>query len=281
MRFSERNGHVAAKAFQIEELDGDLRNSLWNVLSAFYFDEPDYTNTETSTYKYYHLNMWMHYFKYPLDEIPFELYKYKRTIKTVFQKWEWFKVLDYLEATVDYFNREANADDESERVRQFTKTCNSIFEREKSGYRFVDFEIAPITSENEIESIEEAIACSISSEVSEHFSQALALMNDRDNPDYRNSIKESISAVEAVSRFVSGLPKATLGDALKKIEGQGKLHPALKTSFSSLYGYTSDSNGIRHALSGVSSLSFDDAKYMLVSCTAFANYLLASTPESN
>ena len=51
------------------------------------------------------------------------------------------------------------------------------------------------------------------------------------------------------------------------------LHGALKSAFNSLYGFTSDSNGIRHALLDETNLTFDDAKFMLVTCSAFVNYL--------
>jgi hypothetical protein len=59
------------------------------------------------------------------------------------------------------------------------------------------------------------------------------------------------------------------------------LHKALKSSFSSLYGYTSDSDGIRHAMLEESKLTFIDAKYMLVACTAFINYVLGKAAELN
>ena len=53
-----------------------------------------------------------------------------------------------------------------------------------------------------------------------------------------------------------------------------KLHPALKQAFLKLYAYTSDANGIRHANGiGEGNSSFIEAKYMLVSCSAFINYL--------
>lgn len=58
-----------------------------------------------------------------------------------------------------------------------------------------------------------------------------------------------------------------------------KLHKALKTGFSSLYGYASDAEGIRHAMLDESKLSFSDAKYMLVSCSAFVNYLIGKIAE--
>ncbi len=68
----------------------------------------------------------------------------------------------------------------------------------------------------------------------------------------------------------------TLGDALKELNNNNnnKIHPALCEAFSKIYGYTSDKNtGIRH------SIFFTDAKYMLVVCSAFINYLLAKAGD--
>ena len=106
-------------------------------------------------------------------------------------------------------------------------------------------------------------------------------ISDRSEPDYENSIKDSISAVEAMCDIILG-EKGTLGDALKKIEKNNiaPLHPALKEAFLKLYGYTSDSeSGIRHAASiGGSSATFAEARYMLVTCAAFLNYLKTIMP---
>jgi hypothetical protein len=88
---------------------------------------------------------------------------------------------------------------------------------------------------------------------------------------YRNSIKESISAVEAMCKLAAHDDKATLGQVLPKMG----LHPALRDGFNKLYGYTNDADGIRHALLEESTLTFDDAKFMLVACAAFINYLKA------
>ena len=70
--------------------------------------------------------------------------------------------------------------------------------------------------------------------------------------------------------------KTTLGDMLKHLEDNGiEIHEALKKAYRSLYGYTSDANGIRHAGNlGGPSATFEEAKYMLVSCCAFINYLI-------
>jgi hypothetical protein len=110
--------------------------------------------------------------------------------------------------------------------------------------------------------------------------QAIRLYSDRKNPDYRNSIKESISAVEAAVKIITEDEKATLGQALTIVQQKHNLHAALKEALSRLYGYTSDEEGIRHAILEGPKVNEADARFMLVICSAFANYLvqLAGNP---
>lgn len=153
--------------------------------------------------------------------------------------------------------------------------CNQVLEAENSGYRFVGDVITPISSATELKEIEEALGVPDKLRpVAEHIDAALRLYADRENPDYRNSIKESISAVEALCRLVTEKPKATLGEALKALSSKVRIHGAFKAAFEKLYGYTSDEEGIRHSLMTESDVQSEDAKFMLVSCSAFVNYVI-------
>ncbi|MBU1626736.1 hypothetical protein KKB18_05135 [bacterium] len=71
------------------------------------------------------------------------------------------------------------------------------------------------------------------------FCKSLAFLFDRKNTEgkNRNSIKESISAVESVCKVISEDQKATLGKALNIIEKKVDLHNALKEGFQKIYGY--------------------------------------------
>lgn len=136
-------------------------------------------------------------------------------------------------------------------------------------------EITPITNEVEINEIKASLDIEFEG-CKSHIKKGLSLLSDREKPDYKNSIKESISAVESICQIICKDDKATLGKALNKLEESGtKLHRSLKEAFSKLYGYTSDEGGIRHA-EGLfeSNVSFEDAKFMLVTCCAFVNYLV-------
>lgn len=166
--------------------------------------------------------------------------------------------------------------DEPENDESVFSYINSIFERECIGYRFVNGEIIKNVDKTEITTIEDAANTDFDG-CSKHIQKATHCLYNRENPDYKNSIKESISAVESICQVITGDSNATLGKALKRLEDNGvNMHSAMKSAFSSLYGYTSDKGGIRHA-EGLfaSDVSFEEAKYMLVSCCAFVNYLIA------
>lgn len=158
----------------------------------------------------------------------------------------------------------------------FSESFNSLFETEYVGYRFIDGKIVAITDRCEIEEIEQA--CNVPyNGCKAHIEKAVGFLADREHKDYKNCIKESISAVESICKIIVGDEKATLGMAIKKLKENGiNIHHALETAFSKLFGYTSDEGGIRHAEGlFVSEVSFEEAKFMLVSCSAFVNYLIA------
>ena len=150
---------------------------------------------------------------------------------------------------------------------------NNVLEAKLSVWRYASGRFVEITNEAELSAVDEAIQQSDFAGASQHLARALELLTDRKKPDPRNSIKESISAVESAAKEITGKPKATLEDAIKVLEGHGDLHPCLKAGFSELYAYTSDQGGIRHAMLAESNLTQADALFFLVTCSAFINYL--------
>ena len=61
-----------------------------------------------------------------------------------------------------------------------------------------------------------------------------------------------------------------------------EIHKGLKSAFNILYGYTSDAKGIRHAGDiGGPSATFEEAKFMLVACCAFVNYLISNISDND
>lgn len=153
---------------------------------------------------------------------------------------------------------------------------NELFEKECVGYRFIGENIVAITDKVEIKEIEESLQSNYDG-CREHIKKAVGFLADREQKDYKNCIKESISAVESICCIIADKKNATLGEALKILESKCNLKGQLKSAFEKLYAYTNnDKGGIRHAEGlFVSDVSFEEAKFMLVSCSAFVNYLIA------
>lgn len=157
----------------------------------------------------------------------------------------------------------------------FSKRINGILDEEKSGYRLVNNEFVAITSEEEIESVTQAVSNPFVS-VRTHMQKALSLYSDRQHPDYENSIKESISAVEALCGIITGKKgkDATLGNTIKHLNDKGvNIHKSMEEAFGKLYGFTNDAGGIRHGKIDFTNAPSEDALYMIISCSAFVNYL--------
>lgn len=276
--FSQRIGLKPIRTvIQRESADEALRNFLWNGLTIFYFkrfgswlyETDEGINTLVT-------RIWVRYYGNRIDELDNYLPNLILKLKKDFINSDWNEMFDILEFIPNnYKEAEHKGGFNNEINRKFISFANDVLEEHLSAYRFVDSVITEISSEEEIVAVEEALQESYKFKtVHIHLKRALELFSDRKNPDYRNSIKESISAIESFSCIITENPKATLGQALKVIEKDHNLHSALKNSFASLYGYTSDADGIRHSLLEEPNLKQEDAKFMLVACSAFINYLL-------
>jgi len=275
--FSQRKGlKPSAATLQLDSMDAGLRSRLWDVVSETYWldrESDNFTHYRNGDLLQLVRTIWHRYFKRPVDTISDDFRPCLADLRSYFFNCEWNEVYDFLEFL-------AKVEPTQRSQTEFTEACNQVLEQELSAYRFIGSEIVPISSHEETEAIEQALQISGKlTPIGLHFERAVALFADRKKPDYRNSIKESISAVEAICRLIGSNPKATLGDAIKQLESRVSIHPALKDAFGKLYGYTSDADGIRHSLLDESKLRPEDAKYMLVSCAAFVNYLVAKSAE--
>lgn len=282
MRFSERHGYKKVREIvQIESIDELLKNSLWSILKAHIWDRVRESkeghggyiiskNVNTATYVFCQ-KLWFNYFKYPLDDLGRDWSKVLDRLRGNFFTCEWYEVYDFIEFCANNYGPHGFQ-------KNFTGSCNAALEKEMSAYRFIDGLISPITKQEQLDEIEKALEES-RGPVYVHLRRSLELLSNREKPDYRNSIKESVSAVESLVGLVLG-EKGTLGKLIKKLEDEINLHPALTAAFSKLYGYTSDEGGIRHALHDAENIRFEDASFFMVVCSAFINFVESSVAEN-
>ncbi len=247
-------------------MDDALRNGLWNDLTVDVFSVSGFDIGDFSSI------LWRHYFKKPIDDRPirhdgYSGANYKSVwseIRSHYFACHWYEVYEFVEFVLVVYAQN----------RQFRKRVQGTLLIENAGFRLINDSFVPISDEVEVQEVTAAAENSLTP-VSTHIKSAIDHLSSKTNPDYRNSIKESISAVESMARAVTGDTRATLGDALRTLERRGALHPAMKEAFSKMYGYTNDADGIRHALVDEGNLTQADARYFLVVCSAFINLLKA------
>jgi len=265
--FSERYGYAQPKLPQREGMDKRLRTGLWNAFCANFPGSPDsFIHSFDEPVIFYsnpiHQKIFVRFLKNPIDEYVDNSDEDERYIKEYFLKQDWNKVLDLVDFII-----------QTDYKKAFVDECNIALSQENSAYRIVDKFVMEITSEQERTEIETALQIPFDS-ARGHLEKALALFSDRENPDFENSIKESISAVESIAKEIIGKEKS-----LNAMTQSLKLHANLTNALNELYDWTSK-DGIRHGKSSKPlRVDQDTARFMLVTCSAFVNYIVARNPK--
>ena len=265
------------RQLQVESMDDALRNSLWNEITERVDGQyGEWLATSQFLAKYF--------FKLPVDSLPKADAYARNWVRDKFFGASWHQVYDMLEFLVTHIDtilRPVTTGPYGGRYEdqrhQLTRATNHILERELSGYRFIGGILSPVTDPVEVSAID-AAANHVSHDrllaPSTHIRAALALLGQKPAPDYRNSIKESISAVESAVNSLAGTNGGGVSRAMDLLSSKVEIHSALKSAIKQLYGFTSDADGIRHAIMDQSKLGYAEAKFMLVACAAFVNFVL-------
>lgn len=281
--FSDRYGYTSPQDTLIRErLDEDIINALCTCYDVLEEALGEYDNEyrgygQKRSYTYLELEEAVWCFFLNKRKADFEVHiRTHYSVSTLFlneKKHPWYEKMNLLDFSIRVLRGSKGKGYKYDKiVDRFVLDINSSFSRLNYAYRVIENQIVQITDEEEIVAIVDAMK--VSDSVRTHMSDALKHLTARPNPDYRNSIKESISAVEIICRQITG--EDTLGKALNKLGQKGVRIPSmLKLAFDKLYGYTNDkSTGIRHALMDDMDMpGFEEAKFMVVSCSAFINYI--------
>jgi hypothetical protein len=229
-------------------MDAPLRNSLWNVVYTV-LEAPlnrRYDDAHRECHELFE-TLWTGFLKQPVHEI--SNFRSERLIATLREPflivWPWWKVYDFIEFLPTAFRGAHHYTPEGGReLRQY---LNLVLEREMSAYRFVEGQLQPVTDAVEIEAIEHAINATMPEPWVVHLRSALTLLTDREHADYEQSIRESMLAVDSLCQRVGRDPDESL-PTMPHLMSNGSAPPG-----------------------------FAEAKYMLVSCAGYVNFLLQKT----
>ena len=261
-------GEPLPSQLKLKEISQELRARLWNVIYA-HLDE----DTEHRSDSPYFGSTWEGIFRYMhtyrdhamADEFKNDAHNLTLKVKQIFEKGDYVAIFGWLQFVL--------------RLRtcppQLAGEIEIALRRGRAAYRVLNNDtIVPMGSDAEIDTLKRALADLAVTEFHGARDHLRKAAEELTGAKYSDSIRESIHAVESVARTLA--PDGKLSSALAKLERSAKIHGSMKAAFNSLYGYTSDKQGIRHAHLNEPSASPDeaDALFMIGACAAFVSYLI-------
>ena len=264
MSFSKRYNFEKEKIIQINDMDNDLRTSLLNIIYLHFFKDQFYPQID------FLVPIWIKILKKDVSELDYlrNAEQKFRILKREFFNNEWYKIYDIIELII----HTSSSSDKISLIKNF----NDMLEMENSAYRIINEVVVPITDEIEIQEIEKVFCLDNKfKSVKDQINQALILLSDKKDPDYKNSFKESISAVESLCKIILNEDKISLGQALRKIENDNKyeINGSLKAGFFFFFCFASTE--VRHGSIKEDEIDYDLSKFMVVACCALINYLIS------
>jgi AbiJ N-terminal domain 4 len=196
-------------------------------------------------------------------------------VQALMYRCDWFKVYDIIEA----LHAELAENDTRGKTHavQFTETLNDFFIEEGIGWQLVDGKIITRGTEAfETMATEAASALETAQRptAAKHLHEALEALSRRPKPDLPGAAYHAMGSLECVARDLTGDPKATLGEILKR--HPGLLPKPLDTALSQVWGYAS--NEARHVLEG-REISREEAE-LLVGLSGTVSTYLVRKPTS-
>jgi hypothetical protein len=249
----------------MRQVSSDLKVAIWNVFQPPLFDSGHEINgwrkNLTPVYEYLH---------WPTHKMVWNQTKeVERLENKYFGEPEWYQFYNFVQFIADLLASWSGP--------PVYDVFNRVLQDEGSPYRFVEGALTPITDPTELQAVRDALAAPDRfAGAREHLTTALKMLGQRPEPDFRNTVKEAISAVESTLKVLTGHDHADLAEALREFARAHPIHGALFRGLDSLYGYTSNEHGLRHALlEADANVGFAEAKFMVVACSAFVGYLVA------
>jgi hypothetical protein len=183
---------------------------------------------------------------------------------------DWFNVYDAIEALHASF-AEDDQKNGTENAQHFDEAMNGFFVDEGIGWQLNGGQILTRGTEAFETIVKDATAAVEASErqtASQHLHEALQDLSRRPRPDLPGAIYHAMGALECVARDLTGDPKATLGEILKR--HPGLLPKPLDAALSQVWGYAS--NEARHVEEGRQP-SREEAELLVGLSAAVSGYL--------
>jgi hypothetical protein len=187
---------------------------------------------------------------------------------------EWFEVYDIIEELCEYIRHGGGVSWGAARpnVDRFSEEINRYFRREGIGWQLVGCRIearGEEAFETSLETARSTLKETGRGTAENEIHQARLDLSRRPEPDITGAIQHSLAGLEAVARDVTGNPKATLGEILKK--QPDLVPPPLDQCIEKAWGYASEFG--RHLREGRKP-SYEEAELLVGLAATVVTYLV-------
>ncbi|NII29278.1 hypothetical protein HB364_29635 [Pseudoflavitalea sp. X16] len=256
MNFSQRIGLAEVKhPFQVDTMSETLRTRLWNALYGNFLVRLHHLSGWSDKKRILLItSIWGDFFMQTVDKLVWKYNgidpdSFEECMKERFYKADYNRVFDFIEFTIFLLDQA-----DAKAVDPFINACNQALEKEGSVYRVVNRIVIRVTNDTELKEIAQAAATEAEDQIGSHFSRAMELMANRNDPDYNQAVLEAIMAVEETLRQY---PDKIIQDMLSPVAVYGNVMI-----------------NVKQVLSGSGpTLTFEEAKYWLLTCATLLNYL--------
>ncbi|MCA1575812.1 MAG: hypothetical protein LC794_00450 [Acidobacteria bacterium] len=224
---------------------------------------------------------------------------YVETVEELITALPWEKVYDFCERLHSYLAKDAgyyNDDYEQEfiirtpksEVQEFiTSELQQLFHEEKLAFDFSDGSVQRRGRRHTAEKITKAQTVMGDHRLVSaltHYNKALQFFrNPPSKPDFENTVKEAVCAVEAAGKALFPTSKATkLGDLIKWLANNKDLEfpKSISVTFAGLYGFRGSGEGVAHGGTEGGAATAELAEYVL-SVAASQIILLVDLAQAN
>lgn len=160
---------------------------------------------------------------------------------------------------------------------QMRQDINSILEKYSYPLRAINGQFINITNPQQIETIQNAFHITQEQGFTATYNHLEDAITKLKIQNYRDSICDSIHAIEAVAKQISGNGDKDLAAFLKQIKDTKIIHAEFHSACQNLYAFTNRAGGIPHAHKpNLDPLQEDaeTARFMLGVCSSFVSYLI-------
>ncbi|MDP2283682.1 MAG: hypothetical protein Q8L06_06045, partial [Pseudohongiella sp.] len=204
---------------------------------------------------------------------------------------EWMKVFDFCErlhghlarriATYDPFLEDERVHVEKSDIQEYISTeLQRLFLEERLGYEFTDGQVRRAGRKHTIDLTTKAqvvLGDPRLATARTHYQKALQFFRSPSHPDYANSVKESVCAVEAAGRELFPNSKAkTLGELAAWFQKttEVSMPKSLAKIIGDVYGYRNGGDGVAHGGASGGQPTAEVAEFILSVCASQIIYLV-------